>query len=246
MVSGGARILSWRAEAFFRPPGSPARGCWATERGVHLFQDLLCCSHKPPGSCLFIPQREGREEWLTPFASHLHLLLEYFSLWFFFITWRNNHYFPPKIWPLCQKRGRSMETVDVSHVLCPRGAGIVTQWTGQMSRKTVGSVLFSQTALPPEKIYPRVFALQSGHLLLKTPIFLSGIRNWQNMMQPPSLVNSYQKDEYEWGAGVLNGSLQTHRSSPNIWQAGFQRDLQGTVWQSAVRMPSATWDWNQH
>ena len=61
MVSGGARILAWRAGALFWTPGSPTSGCWAAEMGICLLKRLLAWPHKPRGSHCLFPIEKGWE-----------------------------------------------------------------------------------------------------------------------------------------------------------------------------------------
>ena len=84
---------------------------------------------------------------------------------------------------------------------------------------------------PEKKNCPKVFALQSDSHLLKMLIFLRGIRELtETLCCHHHLWIHTNHDEYKWeGAGVLNWSQQTHSSTPDIWQAGLQGDLQGTV-----------------
>ena len=86
-------------------------------------------------------------------------------------------------------------------------------------------------SLSRKKNCPKVFALQSDSHLLKMLIFLRGIRELtETLCCRHHLWIHTNHDEYKWeGAGVLNWSQQTHSSTPDIWQAGLQGDLQGTV-----------------
>ena len=127
------------------------------------------------------------------------------------------------------------DAIQPSHPLPPSSPFAFNLSQHQGLWKTVESVQFYQSAVSlqkeKKKNCPRVFALQSDSHLLRALIFLRGIRELTGTLCClHHLWIHTNRDEYEWeGARVLNGSLQTHSSAPDIWQAGLQGDLQGTV-----------------